>query len=321
MIGTSARLLQLLGLLQGRGTWPGAELAGRLGVDVRTLRRDIDKLRALGYTIRSTAGVAGGYQLGAGETVPPLLLSDEEAVSVAVSLLSRTIAGEAGQELAVLAKLEQLLPPRLRRRVRALANSTEAMSWSEVPAMAPGRLLDLAVASRQREEMAIRYRDREDKITRRHIEPHGLVSAGCVWYMVAWDLSRDDWRTFRLDRVEEARGTGRQFAGRKVPKGAAAFVSESVKVGSYRYEVKFSLLVPYEEARQKISARAGKLEPEGAESCVLWTGTAWMEELAAYLAGRGIEFAVVEPRELAERLEAVGERCLRAARASREFRR
>ncbi len=316
MVGTSARLLKLLGLLQSRAAWAGTELASRLEVDVRTLRRDIDKLRTLGYSISSAAGVAGGYQLGAGESVPPLLLSDDEAVSVAVSLLSRTIAGEAGHELAVLAKLEQLLPPRLRKRVRALAKATEAMSWSEAPAISSTTLLELAVASRQHEEVIIRYRDREGVVTRRIVEPHRLVSAGSVWYMPAWDQSRSDWRTFRLDRIEEVKGTGRRFVPRKIPKGAAAFVSESVTMGSYRHEAKIRLFVRLEEAKTRISPRAGKLEAYDAESCILWAGAAWMEELAAYVAAKGFDFEVLEPKDLSTRLGEVAERCLRASKRS-----
>lgn len=314
MIGTSARLLKLLGLLQSRAAWAGTELASRLEIDVRTLRRDVDKLRSLGYAISSAAGVAGGYQLGAGESVPPLLLSDEEAVSVAVSLLSRTIAGEAGHELAVLAKLEQLLPPRLRKRVRALARATEAMSWSEAPAISSATLLELAVASRQHEEVIIRYRDREGTVTRRIVEPHRLVSAGSVWYMPAWDQSRSDWRTFRLDRVEEVKGTGKRFVPRKIPKGAAAFVSESVTMGSYQREASIRLLLPLEKAKAMISPRAGNLEAQDAESCVLRTPAAWMGESAAHVAAKGIEFEVLEPVELRVQMGEVANRCLRAAK-------
>lgn len=316
MVTTSARLLKLLSLLQSRAAWTGTELAARLEVDVRTLRRDVDKLRSLGYAIASAAGVAGGYRLGAGESVPPLLLSDEEAVSVAVSLLSRTIAGESGPELAVLAKLEQLLPPRLRKRVRALAKATEAMSWSEAPAMSATILLDLAVASRQHEAMMIRYRDREGVTTRRIVEPHRLVSAGSVWYMPAWDQSRGDWRTFRLDRVEEAKATGATFAPRKIPKGAAQFVTESLSRGSQRQEARIRLLAPIDEAKRKIPAGAGKLEAYDSNSCTLYAGAgaAWMAELAACVAARGLEFEVLEPAELGTRLIELAERCRRAAR-------
>ncbi len=216
--------------------------------------------------------------------------------------------------MAVLAKLEQLLPPRLRKRVRALAKATEAMSWSEAPAISSTTLLELAVASRQHDEVIIRYRDREGTVTRRIVEPHRLVSAGTVWYMPAWDQSRSDWRTFRLDRIEEVKGTGRRFVPRKIPKGAAAFVSQSVTMGSYRHEAKIRLFVRLEEAQHRISPRAGKLEAYDDESCLLWAGAAWMEELAAYVAAKGFEFEVLEPVDLIPRLGDMAERCLRASR-------
>ncbi|WP_197359093.1 helix-turn-helix transcriptional regulator, partial [Streptomyces clavuligerus] len=204
MLETSARLLRLLSLLQAHREWSGAELAERLGVTARTVRRDADRLRALGYPVNASPGTGGGYRLGAGARLPPLLLDDEEAVAVAVGL--RTSAGQGVEGIGetsvrALAKLEQVLPDRLRRRVSTLNSVTVPMLRVPRVQVDPSVLTELATACRDSEKLRFRYRDHSGSGTRRTVEPHRLVCTERRWYLVAWDLDRADWRTFRVDRV------------------------------------------------------------------------------------------------------------------------
>ena len=203
---TSSRLLTLLSLLQGRRDWPGSELADRLDVSARTVRRDVERLRSLGYPVESMTGPAGGYQLRAGTAMPPLLLDDDEAIAIAVSL--RTAAGGSVvgiEETAVraLVKLEQVLPSHLRRRVQALSGATQTLQVYGGPQVDPQSLTVLAAACRDHERVRFAYTARDRAGTRREVEPHALVNAGRRWYLVAFDCGRDDWRTFRVDRIEK----------------------------------------------------------------------------------------------------------------------
>src|SRR5882757_6172216 len=205
MLETSARLLRLLSLLQMHRDWSGPDLAERLGVTTRTIRNDVDRLRNLGYPIHATSGVAGGYRLGAGAELPPLLLDDDEAVAVAVGL--RTAAGQGIEGIGetsvrALAKLEQVLPDRLRRRVSALhAFTVPLLRGARGSAVDPGVLTELANACRDSEQLRFSYRDHNGSETRRAAEPHRLVCTEHRWYLVAWDTDRADWRTFRVDRI------------------------------------------------------------------------------------------------------------------------
>src|SRR2546421_7757916 len=227
MLETSARLLTLLSLLQARRDWTGPELAERLEVGVRTVRRDVDRLRRLGYPVQATPGVAGGYRLGAGASLPPLLLDEEEAVAVAVGLRTAASVGVAGIEetsVRALAKLEQVLPTRLRRRVNAVGSAT-------VPYPRYGPVVDaevlavIATGCRDQERLRFRYRSHDGKASRRMVEPHRLVHTGRRWYLVAWDADREDWRTFRVDRIDPPLSTDRRFTPRHPPpKDIAAYV-------------------------------------------------------------------------------------------------
>jgi len=219
VLGTSARLLRLLSLFQVRQYWSGADLATRLEVTSRTLRRDVDKLRTLGYPIHSTSGVEGGYQLGAGSTMPPLLLDDQETVAVALGLRSAAAGNIRGVEevsVRALAKLEQILPRRLGRRVAAMQTMivTPAGRQSQVDART---LSTIAGACREYETLRFRYRDLAGTATSRNVEPHRLVTSGRQWYLVAWDLDRNAWRTFRIDRIHSRMTTGQQFSPRDPP--------------------------------------------------------------------------------------------------------
>ena len=229
----TGRALQLLSLLQTHRSWSGVELADRLEVSARTLRRDIDRLRTLGYEVEAAPGVAGGYRLAAGSHMPPLLLDDEEAVAIAVGLRAAAGASVAGIEdtsLRAMAKLEQVLPDHLRRRVSAVHGNVSHLRWrGDGPVVDPESLAVLAQGCRDREQVRFDYQRRDGEGSRRLVEPHALVSAGRRWYLAAWDVRRDGWRTFRVDRLTDARLAGARFPVRPLPGGdAATYVADSL---------------------------------------------------------------------------------------------
>src|SRR3954447_9096970 len=234
MVQTSARLLALLSLLQQRREWSGPELAGRLEVGPRTIRRDVEKLRELGYPIEAAPGVAGGYRLAAGAQMPPLLLDDSEAVAVGVGLRRRasgSISGIEESSVRALAKIEQILPNRLRDRVRALGDATSSFSV-DGPRIDADDLALIAGACRDGLRLRFSYTAKDGEATEREVEPAAVVHTGWRWYLVAFDLGRDDWRTFRVDRIEGRPQTGARGTRREVPGGdAAAFVKKSIRGG------------------------------------------------------------------------------------------
>src|SRR5829696_8077083 len=251
MSQTSSRLLDLLSLLQARRDWPGAELAGRLEVSGRTVRRDVGRLRGLGYPVESLTGPAGGYRLRAGLAMPPLLLDEGEAIAIAVGLRTAARASVAGIEetsVRALVKLEQVLPAHLRRRVAALGSATIAAGVTG-PTVEPRHLTAIAAACRDSECLRFEYRSREGAATRRDVEPHSLVNLGRRWYLVGWDRDRDDWRTFRLHRLSRPAATGRRFTARTLPaKDAAAYVEQSISGGApSRYEARVTVHAPAAE--------------------------------------------------------------------------
>ncbi|MCP3821972.1 YafY family transcriptional regulator [Streptomyces sp. A3M-1-3] len=317
MLETSARLLRLLSLLQAHREWSGADLADRLGVTPRTVRRDVDRLRELGYPVNASPGTGGGYQLGAGAELPPLLLDDEEAVAVAVGL--RTAAGNGIEGIGetsvrALAKLEQVLPDRLRRRVSALNAFTVPMLHGPGnSSVDPSVLTELANACRDSERLRFEYRDHEGSTTRRTAEPHRLVCTERRWYLVAWDLDRADWRTFRVDRIVPKPPHGPRFAPRKPPADdLAAYVSQGVSTHAYAAQAVIRLLVPLEEAAQAVSPSAGALEAVDEHSCLLRTGAAGLDVMVIHVVLMGFEFEVVEPLELSDHIRAVRDRLSRA---------
>ncbi|MFC5215805.1 helix-turn-helix transcriptional regulator [Streptomyces coerulescens] len=322
MLDTSARLLRLLSLLQAHREWSGADLADRLGVTARTVRRDVDRLRELGYPVNATPGTGGGYQLGAGAELPPLLLDDDEAVAVAVGL--RTAAGQGIEGIGetsvrALAKLEQVLPNRLRRRVSALNAFTVPMLRGPQPsAVDPAVLTELANLCRDSERLRFEYRDHEGAATRRTVEPHRLVCSDRRWYLVAWDTDREDWRTFRVDRVTPKPPHGPRFAPRTPPaEDLAAYVSRGVSTRAYASQAVVRLLVPLEEAAETISPTAGQLEAEGPGSCLLRTGAGSLDVMVIHVMLMGFEFEVVEPAELVETIRTAQGRLARSlARAA-----
>ncbi|MCY0945732.1 MULTISPECIES: helix-turn-helix transcriptional regulator [Streptomyces] len=309
MLDASARLLRLLSLLQAHREWTGADLAVRLGVTPRTVRRDVDRLRELGYPVNASPGTGGGYQLGAGAEMPPLLLDDEEAVAVAVGL--RTAAGNGVEGIGeasvrALAKLEQVLPSRLRRRVSALNEFTVSMLRDpQGSTVDPSVLTELAAVCRDAERLRFGYRDHGGNVSRRTVEPHRLVCTERRWYLVAWDLDREAWRTFRADRIEPRPPHGPRFTPRPPPaEDLAAYVSQGVSQGVYAARALIRLKVPAEQAALVVGPSDGTLEPVDAESCLLRTGAVNLTVLVIHVMLLGCEFEVVEPPELTDRIRA-----------------
>lgn len=316
MLKTSARLLRLLWLLQSRRYWSGAELSERVEVDARTVRRDIDRLRELGYAVEASPGLGGGYQLKAGSSLPPVILDDEEAVTVAVAV--RAAASSIGQmeETAVrlLAKLDQLLPSRLRRRASALHSVTISLAR---PDAAPSIdvLTQIAGACRDHLKLRINYRDRAGNVSSRVLEPMRLAHTGRLWYLVAWDPQRKDWRTFRMDRVERLTSTGPQFTPRSFPGDIAEYVSRSIRQVPYRYRLRIRLQGSAAELAKRIPSWCGVLEALDEGSCALSTGADSIEALAAQVVLTGTDFDILDAPELATELRRIAARLERATRS------
>ncbi|MEU0492062.1 YafY family protein [Nocardiopsis sp. NPDC006139] len=262
--GLPQRLLRLLSLLQARREWSGADLADRLGVSARTLRRDVDRLRGLDYRVEGVPGVAGGYRLASGHGLPPLLLDDEEAVSLALALVSADGAREGA--LSALAKLERILPARLRPRLAAVRGSASA-----VPAgrddTDPATLGRLAAHCRDRVVTAFAYRPRSGEPGERRVEPHHLVSHGGHWYLIAHDLDRDGWRTFRVDRVGGVRAAHGRFAPRDLPDPAGHLLGGFAEA-TYAHTVHLAVDLPAREVRGRLYGPfPGRIEPDGEDRC------------------------------------------------------
>ncbi|RJL27113.1 helix-turn-helix transcriptional regulator [Bailinhaonella thermotolerans] len=315
MNDTPARLLTLLSLLQTPREWPGGELADRLGVSPRTIRRDVDRLRALGYPVESTMGPAGGYRLVAGTAMPPLLLDDEEAVAIAVGLrgtAGNPVAGIEEASARALAKLEQVLPSRLRRRVTGLHAATVPLApLSGGSPVDPAVLAALAAAVEGRERIRFAYQAHDGTATRRLAEPHRLVATGRRWYLVAYDADRGDWRVFRADRVSEVHATGVRVAPREPP---AADAAEFVRARLYGlapvHEATVTVRLPADLARRHLG---GHVEPLGEDRCRVRMGADTIEYLAFHLIQLGCPFEVHDPPELRAHLRAVAARARDAA--------
>ncbi|MGW3010541.1 helix-turn-helix transcriptional regulator [Streptomyces sp. NPDC001219] len=320
MLETSARLLRLLSLLQAHREWSGAELAGRLDVTPRTVRRDIDRLRELGYPVHSTPGTAGGYRLGAGAELPPLLLDDDEAVAVAVGLRTAASGGVDGIEEAsvrALAKLEQVLPHRLRRRVGALNAVTVPMLGSGGPRVDPDVLTELAHACRDCHRFRFSYTAHDGAVSRRTVEPHRLVCARRYWYLVAWDVDRADWRTYRADRITPTPPHGPRFTPRTPPaEDLAAYVAQGISTRVYSTRATVLLHASLEQAAERVSPAAGVLEAVDEGHCLLRTGAHSLELLVLHIVLTGFDFEVREPPELLGRVREIRDRLGRTLAAS-----
>jgi predicted DNA-binding transcriptional regulator YafY len=297
--GTTERVLRLLTLLQRRPSWTAAELAAELGVTDRSVRRDVERLRALGYPVRATAGVGGGYQLGAGSRLPPLLLDDEEAIATAVSLRMAsggTVAGAGEAALRALAKLDQVMPPRLRAEVRAVHGATETLVGPGVEIDAE-LLVTLARACRDAVRVRFAYATRDGEERERTVEPVRMVATNRRWYLMAWDVDRDGWRTFRLDRMHEVEATTWRFRPREHP-DPVAYVQRSVAEAPYRYLARVRLRARPEEVRQLVPPQVGRVEDDRDGWCVLVAGGVDLDWLAVHIARLGFEAEVLEPPEL-----------------------
>jgi predicted DNA-binding transcriptional regulator YafY len=315
MLATSARLLRLLGSLQGRRTWAGPALAEHLEVTPRTLRRDVDRLRTLGYAVEASSGRGGGYQLGQGTAMPPLLLDDEEAVAVAVALRSAadTFAGNGETAIGALAKLEQLLPARLRRRAGALHTMT--VSVGRGATLDPGVLTALASACREHERLSFRYRDHAGKAGTRTVEPLRLAHTGNRrWYLVAWDLDRGDWRTFRVDRIAARPTVGARFVPRRPPEDLERYVAHSISAAPYRYQARVRLHGSAAALGGQVPPWCGVLEPLDGAHCVLRTGAETLEQLVCQIILAGADFEVLEPTELLPEIRRIAKRLAAGAR-------
>jgi predicted DNA-binding transcriptional regulator YafY len=314
MLETSARLLRLLTLFQGRRYWSGGDLAERLEVTSRTLRRDVDKLRTLGYPIHSTSGVEGGYQLGAGTEMPPLLLDDEEAVAVALGLryaATGSIEGVEEASVRALLKIEQILPPRLARRVAALQSAIVIPEGSGAAADARA-LSAIAGACREHELLRFRYRDKLGTASARTVEPHRLVNTWRRWYLVAWDTARQDWRTFRVDRMERCTpATGTRFIPREPPsRDLASYVTRSGVNARCRARVK--LFAPAPAIAGRLPPCVGVIEAIDEQTCLFETGASTYEGIAMQLSLVGADFEILEPPELADEVRKLADRYRRA---------
>jgi predicted DNA-binding transcriptional regulator YafY len=313
---TSSRLLNLLSLLQARRDWPGATLAERLEVSPRTIRRDIGRLRALGYPVESITGPAGGYTLSAGAAMPPLLLDEDEAIAIAVGLRTAARASVAGIEetsVRALVKLEQVLPTHLRRRVEALGSAT-IVAGAGGPTVDPEHLTTLAAACRDTECVRFDYRSRDGTPTRRDVEPHSLVNLGRRWYLVGWDRGREGWRTFRVDRLRRPAATGARFTARRLPTDdAAAYVQRSIAGAWSRYEARVTVHAPAAVVARRLPFDPGAIEPIDEHSCTYRGSEENLEWLAIRIAMLGAEVEVHEPPELVEALQQLADRLARAA--------
>jgi predicted DNA-binding transcriptional regulator YafY len=310
MLSTSERLLRVLTLLESRRDWSGAELAQRLEVSTRTVRNDIVRLRALGYPVEATPGVAGGYRLGAGAALPPLLLDDDEAVAVAVALRSSTGGGVSGIEetsVRALVKLEQVLPTRLRRRVNALQAYTVPVTFSG-PTVEPHLLSTIAAACRDSEVLRMEYRKHDGSESTRSVEPYRMVHLGRRWYLVAWDRDRRAWRTFRVDRLQLRSPNGPRFTPREPPaEDIGDYVMRNVRSAPMTHTARVLVKAPAAEITGRVP-RGIVVEPVDDGTCVVHVSANSIEMLSLYLGMLDAEFTVTEPPELLARLTKLSER-------------
>lgn len=317
MSDTPGRLLRLLSLLQTPRAWPGPELAARLGVTGRTVRNDVARLRDLGYPVAATRGAAGGYRLAAGTAMPPLLLDDDQAVAVAVALRAAGGAGVAGLEesaVQALATLQQVLPRRLRARVEALAAATERVGHRGGQRVDADLLALVAAAAGAREVLRFGYADHDGTTTERRVEPYRLVATGTRWYLVAFDVERDDWRTFRVDRMRGTRSVGHRFRARPLPADdVAGWVAARTRQARHRVVATVVVHLPAEQVQARMGSWIEGVEVLDDDRCRLRLGGATVGDLARWLGVLDADFEVLEPPELAVAVARLAQRLARAA--------
>jgi len=321
MLETSARLLRLLSLLQARRDWTSTELATRLGVTTRTIRNDVDRLRRLGYPVDARPGVAGGYRLGTGGALPPLLLDDDEAVAVAIGLRTAATGSIAGIEetsVRALAKLQQLLPARLRHQVSAFQSYALPMP-AHGPQVDPDVLTMIASACRDHERLRFDYRAHSGAASRRSVEPYRLVNDRRRWYLVAWDTDRDAWRTFRADRIEPRTPAGPRFTPRPLPpdREIVAQVARGVGEATWQYRARVIVHAPAAHVRDRLPIPVD-VESLGEDKCAFEPGSDHPEMLALYLGLLGADFTIMDSPELVAALRNLTRRYQRAIDASQQ---
>ncbi len=314
MLETSARLLRLLSLLQARRDWTGPELASRLAVTTRTVRNDVERLRTLGYPVEAVAGVGGGYRLGIGAALPPLLLDDDEAVAVAIGLRTAaggSVSGIEDSSVQALSKLERILPSRLRHRVSLLAKTMVTLPGNG-PVIDADTLTVIATACQDHERLRFGYLTHGGQSGVRVVEPHRLVNAGRRWYLLAWDPEKDGWRTFRVDRMDIHRPTGPRFAPRPLSDEEVterlAFAFATV---TWRYRARVTVFAPAEYVAQRL--KNVPIEPLDEHSCVIEAGSDSPQMLALHLGmlEAGFTFDEAEAPELANYFRELSERYVR----------
>ncbi len=315
MLETSTRLLRVLSLLQAPRDWTGPQLAERLGVTTRTIRNDVERLRALGYPVTATPGKGGGYRLGAGSALPPLLLDGDEAVAVAIGLRAATGGGVAGIEeasLRALMKIEQVLPARLRRRVTALYGASASLPGHRAT-IAADLLTSVAGTIRDHERLRFDYETPDHASSLRTVQPHLLVHTRGRWYLAAWDDDRDDWRTFRVDRIRPRTPNGARFTPREPPPGGVlALVERTLGSATWRYRAVVTVHAAAAAVAEKLPSWA-VVEPIDEHTCRAHVGSDNPRMLALWLGMLDYDFEISDAPELAYSLRALGYRYLVAA--------
>lgn len=314
MADTTRRALKLLSLLESKPTWSGPDLASRLGVTTRTVRRDVERLRELGYPVHGEQGSDGGYRLGRGRRLPPLVLDDEEAVAVALCLRQGASGGVAGIEehaLRALTKLDQVLPARLSTQVHAIDDATAALPATGGPRADVGLLTRLAHATKETVRVHFDYRARDGTATTRKVEPYRLVTTGRLWYLFCFDLERQDWRTFRLDRIDALHMTTFRFSPRPTP-DPVEHVRRSFPRGSWTHTATVSIGAPLDVTRRRIPTQYGDCTADGPDRTRVVAGADDLAELTRHLVWAALDLnadlAVIDPPEIADHLHALASR-------------
>jgi predicted DNA-binding transcriptional regulator YafY len=315
-VDPAVRLLRLLSVLQARSHWEGEELARRLDITTRTLRRDVARLRGLGYPVDAVPGRGGGYRLGAGGRLPPLLVDDDEAVAIAVGLrvaATSTVSGVEESAAAALAKLDQVLPAGLRDRVAAIAGSTVELPKGDLPKVDPDVLAVLAAACRHSEGVVFGYRDHHGLRSRRSTEPLRIVHTGRRWYLVARDRDAGAWRTFRIDRITEPAPTGRRHTVEDPP-DPVALVAEAIGIAPWDLQARLLLYADARTVAKHIPPSMGVVEPDGEGTCIVRIAANDLAALVDYVVRVPYDFEVLEPDALREAVRAQADRLRRATR-------
>jgi predicted DNA-binding transcriptional regulator YafY len=316
MSRTTGRTLALLGLLQSRREWTGAELRARLEVSDRTLRRDIDDLRALGYGIEASPGVGGGYRLGAGAAVPPLTLSADEAVAIAVGLRAAALGAVTGLENAsarALAKLEQSLSSATRHRITEVERAMVPLG-GRADAVDMDVVVTVARAIGETRRLRVDYRRHDGTEVRRTVEPHRIVHTTSRWYLIAWAPEHQTWRTLRLDRLVPRLPLGETFTPHRIPdEELKRYTARSISAAPYPHRATLLMHAPASDVTRHFGPTVAEVTDRGDGTCVLVTGGRTAEEIALYIGLSGMDFEILDGDTLRTALTALVDRFTRAS--------